>query len=129
VGYTGGSAERPTYEQVCGGRTGHAEAVEVTYDPAVVSFDRLLEIFWTNHDPTTPNRQGWDIGHQYRSAVFVHDREQEVAALRIKARLEAEGRFRRPIVTEIVAAGEFWPAEQYHQKYYSRRGQVAARRL
>ena len=129
VGYTGGHAAEPTYDQVCSGRTGHAEAVEVTYDPGQVTYEQLLDVFWNNHDPTTRNRQGWDVGAQYRSAVFFGGREQEAAALRAKARLEAEGRFRKPIVTEIVPAGTFWPAEEYHQKYYSRRGMVASCKL
>jgi peptide-methionine (S)-S-oxide reductase len=129
VGYTGGYTESPTYEQVCGHGTGHAEAVEVTYDPERVSYEQLLDIFFANHDPTQLNRQGWDVGDQYRSAVFFHDRDQEVAALKTKATLEAAGRFRKPIVTEIVPAPQFWPAEDYHQKYYSRRGMAAACKL
>jgi peptide-methionine (S)-S-oxide reductase len=129
VGYTGGTVPEPTYEQVCSGATGHAEAVEVTFDPAQVSYAQLLDVFWKNHDPTTRNRQGWDVGAQYRSAVFVQNREQETAALEAKARLGAEGRFRKPIVTEIVPASTFWPAEEYHQKYYSRRGMAASCKL
>lgn len=129
VGYAGGSTESPTYKEVCSGRTGHAEAVEVTFDPARVSYDDLLTVFWMNHDPTTRNRQGPDVGEQYRSAVFVAGPEQEAAARAAKARLEAEGRFKRPVVTEIVPAGRFWEAEEYHQKYYSRRGMVASCRL
>jgi peptide-methionine (S)-S-oxide reductase len=129
VGYTGGTTEHPTYEQVCSHTTGHAEAVEVTFDPQRVSYEQLLDIFWNNHDPTTRDRQGWDVGTQYRSAVFFHSEEQQVAALRAKAMLEASGRFRKPVVTEIVAASTFWPAEEYHQKYYSRRGMAAACRL
>jgi peptide-methionine (S)-S-oxide reductase len=122
VGYTGGKASQPTYEQVCTGRTGHAEAVEVTFDPEQVSYDALLGIFWENHDPTTPNRQGPDVGEQYRSAIFVHSAEQEAAALASKSSLEASGRFRRPIVTQIVPAATFWRAEEYHQQYLAKRG-------
>ena len=122
VGYTGGATSRPTYQEVCSGRTGHAEAVEVTFDPALVGYDELLRIFWENHDPTTPNRQGPDVGEQYRSAVFVHSPEQEAAAKASKAALEAAGRFRRPIVTQIVPAVEFWRAEEYHQQYLAKRG-------
>ena len=119
-GYTGGSEKAPTYEQVCSGRTGHAEAVLVTYDPVVVSYEHLLEEFWRHHDPTTPNRQGPDIGTQYRSAVFFHDADQERAA---KASLEEhQQRFGRPIVTEVTAASTFWPAEAYHQRYVERTG-------
>jgi peptide-methionine (S)-S-oxide reductase len=122
VGYTGGKADQPTYDQVCSGRTGHAEAVEVTFDPTQVSYESLLQIFWENHDPTTPNRQGPDVGEQYRSAIFVHSPEQESAAKTSKASLEASGRFRRPIVTQIVPATTFWRAEEYHQQYLEKRG-------
>jgi peptide-methionine (S)-S-oxide reductase len=122
VGYTGGKADQPTYDQVCTGRTGHAEAVEVTFDPTQVSYESLLQIFWENHDPTTPNRQGPDVGEQYRSAIFVHSPEQESAAKTSKASLEASGRFRRPIVTQIVPATTFWRAEEYHQQYLEKRG-------
>jgi peptide-methionine (S)-S-oxide reductase len=122
VGYIGGTTSKPTYEQVCTGRTGHAEAVEVTFDPSQVTYERLLEIFWENHDPTTPNRQGPDVGDQYRSAIFVHSPEQEAAARASMANLTEAGRFRRPIVTQIVAASTFWPAEDYHQKYLAKRG-------
>lgn len=122
-GYTGGTTEAPTYEQVCSGRTGHAEAVLVTFDPAVVSYDQLLEAFWQHHDPTTPNRQGPDVGTQYRSAVFVHDAEQE---RRTRASLAAvQARFSRPIVTEVTPASTFWPAEAYHQRYAERTGRGA----
>jgi len=122
-GYTGGSQSAPTYEEVCSGKTGHAEAVLVTYDPAVVSYEHLLEEFWRHHDPTTPNRQGPDVGTQYRSAVFFHDAEQERAA---KASLEQhQQRFGRPIVTEVTAASTFWPAEAYHQRYVERTGHGA----
>lgn len=122
VGYTGGTTPNPTYKEVCGHHTGHAEAVEVVFDPSRVSYDQLLEVFWSNHDPTTPNRQGWDIGSQYRSAVFVHSPEQEAAARASAAALEASGRYRRPVVTEITPASTFYRAEEYHQQYLARRG-------
>jgi len=122
VGYTGGKSSQPTYEQVCAGRTGHAEAVEVTFDPTLVAYEALLQIFWENHDPTTPNRQGPDVGEQYRSAIFVHSPEQEASARASKAALEASGRFSRPIVTQIAPAVEFWRAEEYHQRYLAKRG-------
>jgi peptide-methionine (S)-S-oxide reductase len=122
VGYSGGTVPNPTYKQVCTDRTGHAEVVEVEYDPAKVSYDKLLEVFWANHDPTQLNRQGPDVGTQYRSAIFVHTPEQEAAAKASKARLEASGRFRRPVVTEITPAATFWPAEEYHQRYLEKRG-------
>jgi peptide-methionine (S)-S-oxide reductase len=122
VGYTGGSVANPTYEDVCTDRTGHAEAVWVEFDPARVSYDRLLEVFWENHDPTTKNRQGPDVGTQYRSAIFFHSAEQEKAASESKNRLEKSGRYRRPVVTEIVPAKEFWQAEEYHQRYLEKRG-------
>ena len=122
VGYSGGTLANPTYQDVCSGRTGHAEVVQVEYDPAKVSYDRLLDVFWDNHDPTTVNRQGPDVGEQYRSAIFFHTPEQEAAARASKARLEQSGRFRRPIVTEITPASEFWRAEEYHQRYLEKRG-------
>ena len=122
VGYTGGQVANPTYRQVCGERTGHAEAVLVEFDPAKVGYDRLLEVFWENHDPTQLNRQGPDYGSQYRSAIFVADAEQEAAATASKQRLAASGRFRRPIVTEIVPAAAFYMAEDYHQQYFEKRG-------
>ena len=117
VGYAGGAAKSPTYQQVCAGRTGHAEAVEVVYDPSRVSYEELLIIFWEYHDPTTPNRQGPDVGNQYRSVIFFHDQEQAAAAQRSKEILGRSGLFRNPIVTEIVPAGEFFRAEEYHQRY------------
>ena len=120
VGYTGGDAANPTYPQVCSGETGHAEAVRLEYDPAQVSYDELLDVFWQIHDPTTPNRQGPDIGTQYRSAIFVHDAEQEAAAKASRER--AQTRLDRPIVTEIVRAEDFWMAEDYHQQYFAKRG-------
>ena len=134
VGYTGGRTEHPTYRQVCGRRTGHAEAVEVSFDPARISYDELLEHFWAAHDPTTRNRQGVDIGSQYRSAIFFGSPEQEAAATRSRdaaqAGLEANGGRgllgrRRRIVTEIVPAATFWPAEDYHQRYLEKRGQAS----
>lgn len=122
VGYTGGHVEHPTYRDVCTGRTGHAEAVRIEFDPDAVSFDQLLEVLWSIHDPTTPNRQGFDIGTQYRSAVFAHSREQEAAVRASIQRLEASGRFSRPVVTEVASAGPFWRAEEYHQRYLEKRG-------
>ena len=120
VGYSGGSAENPTYKQVCTGRTGHAEVVEVTFDPERVSYEQLLDVFWENHDPTTLNRQGPDVGTQYRSAIFFHDAEQESIA---RASLEkAQARFARPIVTQVEPASEFYVAEDYHQQYLEKRG-------
>jgi len=118
-GYTGGTAKDPTYRQVCGGTTGHAEAVEITFDPAVVSFDELLEIFFALHDPTTKDRQGGDVGTQYRSAVFYRSPEQKAAAEATIARLDREKIFPAPIVTEVVPAGTFYPAEDYHQNYFA----------
>jgi peptide-methionine (S)-S-oxide reductase len=122
VGYLGGTLVNPTYRDVCSGRTGHAEVVEVTYDPARVSYDALLAVFWANHDPTTLNRQGPDVGAQYRSAIFFHTPEQQAAALTSKAQLERTGRYRRPIVTEITPASTFYRAEEYHQQYLEKRG-------
>ncbi len=122
VGYLGGTVPNPTYEDVCSDETGHAEVVQVTYDPSAVSYDKLLEVFWTSHDPTTLDRQGPDVGRQYRSAVFYHSPEQEAAARASKQRLEASGRFRRPIVTEITPASKFWRAEDHHQQYLEKRG-------
>lgn len=122
VGYIGGVVENPTYEQVCSGRTGHAEAVAVEYDPSRVSYGALLNVFWENHDPTTLNRQGPDIGAQYRSAVFFHSPEQEAAARASKETLQQSGKFKRPIVTEITPAPEFYRAEDYHQQYFEKRG-------
>ncbi|HEY9086030.1 MAG TPA: peptide-methionine (S)-S-oxide reductase MsrA [Candidatus Tyrphobacter sp.] len=118
VGYTGGHTEHPTYEQVCSDRTGHAEAAQVTFDPARISYERLLDVFWTIHDPTQMNRQGPDVGSQYRSAIWVHSREQEAAA---RASLAREQRkLVRPIATAIEKATTFWPAEAYHQRYFER---------
>ncbi|HEV2417560.1 MAG TPA: peptide-methionine (S)-S-oxide reductase MsrA [Terriglobia bacterium] len=122
VGYIGGTLKNPTYQDVCGHHTGHAEAVEVVYDPARVSYEDLLKAFWENHDPTTLNRQGPDAGTQYRSAIFWHNPAQEAAARASKERLEKAGAYRRPIVTEIAPAAEFWQAEDYHQQYLEKRG-------
>lgn len=124
VGYSGGQLENPSYEDVCTGRTGHAEAVRVDFDPAQVSYEQLLEVFWNCHDPTTPNRQGPDVGSQYRSAIFFHDPEQEGAAKQSKSRLAQSERFRDAIVTEIAPAGAFYRAEEYHQQYFEKRGQA-----
>jgi len=120
VGYEGGTLDNPTYHDVCTDRTGHAEVVEVTFDPAVISYHDLLNVFWENHDPTTKNRQGPDVGAQYRSAIFFHSQEQEADAK--ASRYEAQKRFKRPIVTEIVPATTFWRAEEYHQQYLAKRG-------
>jgi peptide-methionine (S)-S-oxide reductase len=118
VGYSGGHTENPTYKDVCSSTTGHAEVVEVEYDPSKVSYEELLEVFWENHDPTTPNRQGPDVGSQYRSAIFFHTPEQEAAARASKEK--AQSRFRNPIVTEITPISEFYRAEEYHQRYFER---------
>jgi len=122
VGYAGGRTENPTYQEVCSDDTGHAEVVEVEFDPAVASYRQLLDIFWANHDPTTLNRQGPDVGSQYRSAVFYYSPEQRAAAEEVKAELEKSGRFRRPIVTQIEPAPTFYRAEEYHQRYLEKRG-------
>jgi peptide-methionine (S)-S-oxide reductase len=123
VGYMGGEMSNPTYHDVCTDRTGHAEVVQVEYDPEQVSYERLLDVFWDSHDPTQRNRQGPDVGTQYRSAIFVHTPEQQTAAEGSKSQREASGRYRRPIVTEITPAGPFWRAEEYHQQYLLKRGQ------
>jgi peptide-methionine (S)-S-oxide reductase len=122
VGYSGGRTENPTYESVCSGRTGHAETVEVEYDPAKVKYEQLLDVFWENHDPTTLNRQGPDVGEQYRSAIFFQTPEQEVAAIASKESRERSGRHKRPIVTEIKPASTFYRAEEYHQRYLEKHG-------
>jgi len=122
VGYEGGRLENPSYEDVCSHATGHAEVVQVTYDPEQISYDELLGVFWGKHDPTQLNRQGWDIGDQYRSVVFFHDDEQRVAAERSKAELDASGRYRKPVVTAIEPVQTFYPAEDYHQQYLEKRG-------
>ncbi len=121
VGYIGGHTPNPTYDAVCTGRTGHAEAVEVTYDPARIGYGDLLRRFWDLHDPTQVNRQGPDVGTQYRSAIFVHDPEQRRLAEESRAAEAASGRYRRPIATEIVEADTFWPAEDYHQQYLEKK--------
>ncbi len=122
VGYIGGKTENPTYKEVCSDETGHAEAVEVIYDPAKVSYDTLLNIFWENHDPTQLNRQGPDVGTQYRTAVFYHSDAQRETAEASKQALQESGKFKRPVVTQIVPAVTFWPAEDYHQQYLLKRG-------
>lgn len=122
VGYSGGTLTNPSYRDVCTGRTGHAEVVQVEYDPAQVSYEALLAVFWSCHDPTTLNRQGPDVGSQYRSAVFYHTPQQEAAARASKDKLSSSGLFKRPIVTEITPASEFWMAEDYHQQYVAKRG-------
>ena len=122
VGYMGGKLKDPTYQDVCTDRTGHAEVVQVEFDPSEVSYEELLRVFWDNHDPTTLNRQGPDTGTQYRSAIFYHTPEQEAAAKASKEALAKSGRYKRPIVTEIVPAPEFWRAEEYHQQYLEKRG-------
>ncbi len=128
VGYTGGYTRNPTYEEVCSGRTGHAEAVEVTFDPSIVSFGELLDLFWSIHDPTQKNRQGPDIGTNYRSVIFYHNEEQRKETEDSKKRLELGKKFGdRPIATEIAPAETFWPAEEYHQQYYERQGRRSCR--
>jgi peptide-methionine (S)-S-oxide reductase len=127
VGYAGGTTENPTYRDVCSHRTGHAEVVEVDYDPARVSYEQLLEVFWANHDPTTRNRQGPDVGDQYRSVIFYHDEEQRAAALASKEALDRSGRYRNPIVTEIAPAPTFYRAEEYHQQYLEKMGRSSCR--
>lgn len=122
VGYTGGRMKNPTYRDVCTNTTGHAEAVLVEFDPARVTYARLLEVFWSNHNPTTLNRQGPDIGSQYRSAIFFHTPEQQAHAVASKAKLESSGRHAQPIVTEVIPASEFYRAEEYHQQYFEKQG-------
>jgi peptide-methionine (S)-S-oxide reductase len=122
VGYMGGATENPTYKDVCTDETGHAEVVEVQFDPSEVSYDHLLNTFWENHNPTTLNRQGPDIGSQYRSAIFFHSPEQETAARTSKEKLQASGKFAKLIVTEITPAQNFYRAEDYHQQYLEKRG-------
>lgn len=122
VGYTGGAFPNPTYEDVCRGNTGHTEAVQVEFDPAVVAYKELLEVFWSSHNPTTPDGQGSDSGSQYRSAIFFHDAAQEEAARVAKETLQNSGRFNAPVTTEIVPAATFYRAEEYHQRYVEKQG-------
>jgi peptide-methionine (S)-S-oxide reductase len=122
VGYEGGDFENPTYKDVCTDKTGHAETVEVDYDPEQVSYDQLLQVFWDNHNPTTLNRQGPDVGTQYRSVIFFHTPEQEAAAIASKERLEKSGKYKNPIVTQVIPASTFYRAEDYHQQYLEKRG-------
>ncbi len=122
VGFAGGTLENPSYRDVCTDRTGHAEVVEVTYDPARVSYEELLNVFWENHNPTQLNRQGPDVGTQYRSVIFYHSPEQQAAAAASKEQLERSGRYKKPIVTEITPAPTFYKAEEYHQQYLEKRG-------
>ncbi len=122
VGYTAGTSANPDYRAVCNGDTGHAEAVEVEFDPAFVSYDTLLDVFWENHDPTTLNRQGPDVGAQYRSGIYYQEEAQRAAAQASKERRQASGKYRRPIVTEISPASVFYRAEEYHQRYLAKRG-------
>ncbi|MFC2135225.1 peptide-methionine (S)-S-oxide reductase MsrA [Bacteroidota bacterium] len=117
-GYSGGSVNNPTYEQVCSGQTGHAEVIQIKYDPKVISFDELLEVFWKTHDPTTLNRQGADVGTQYRSVIFYHNDEQKKSAEHYKAELDKSGAWSNPIVTEISPLTNYYPAEDYHQEYF-----------
>jgi len=127
VGYAGGKLKDPTYRDVCSGTTGHAEAVQVEFDPKRIAYDALLNVFWENHDPTTLNRQGPDVGEQYRSVIFFHTPEQRAAAIASKEALDKSGRFRKPVVTEIVPAAEYYLAEDYHQQYLEKRGQAHCR--
>src|SRR6267154_2456842 len=122
VGYAGGTVDQPTYRMVCSGRSGHAEVVRVEYDPSRVSFEKLLDLFWQIHDPTTLNRQGPDVGTQYRSIIFYSDENERKAAEESKRRLDQSGKLHRPVVTQIVPAAEFYRAEEYHQRYYERMG-------
>ncbi|KKM75762.1 hypothetical protein LCGC14_1386990 [marine sediment metagenome] len=121
VGYTGGNFTEPTYRDVCSHKTGHAEAIEVTYDPSKASYDDLLNVFWSIHNPTTLNRQGPDEGTQYRSAIFYLNSEQREKALSSKAKLDATKRFNKPVVTQVISASDFWEAEEYHQQYEKKR--------
>ncbi len=123
VGYTGGHTSHPTYKEICENYTGHAEAVRVTYDPSQILYETLLKILWENHDPTTPNRQGPDVGSQYRSAIFTTSPEQEKLARASKEKLQQNSQYKnKPIITEILPAGEFWRAEEYHQQYFLKNG-------
>ena len=120
VGYTGGATKNPTYKDVCTNKTGHVEVVKVTYDSSILSYEKLLEIFWDIHNPTTLNRQGLDIGTQYRSAVFYTNEEQRLSTMKVKQKLDDSGKYKKPIVTEIVPAAEYYKAEEYHQKYHGK---------
>ena len=122
VGYTGGSSACPSYKDVCTDTTGHAEAIEITFDPATISYEKLLEFFWRMHDPTLVNRQGPDIGTQYRSAIFYHSPEQKAVAEASKAALDKSGKYKKPVATQIVPAGPFYRAEEYHQRYFEKNG-------
>jgi peptide-methionine (S)-S-oxide reductase len=122
VGYAGGTKENPTYEDVCTDETGHAEVVEVEFDPTQISYEQLLEVFWSNHNPTTLNRQGPDVGAQYRSVIFYHSPAQKAAAEASKQEVDRSGRFKRPVVTAVEPAPKFWRAEEYHQRYLQKRG-------
>ena len=124
VGYTGGDVENPTYRMVCSDQTGHAEAVQVTFDPDKISYEELVKTFFEIHNPTTPNRQGLDIGSQYRSAIFFHDEEQQETAMNVKQAMNQSEKYRGKIVTEIVSASEFYPAEEYHQRYHAKQGRI-----
>ena len=123
-GYAGGTKEKPSYEEVCTDRTGHAEVVELEFNPAEISYQQLLDVFWSNHNPTTLNRQGPDVGTQYRSVVFYHSPQQKAAAEAAKQSLQSSGRFSQPVVTTIEPAPKFWRAEEYHQQYLNKRGQT-----
>lgn len=125
VGYSGGNLDDPGYHAVCAGNTNHAEVVQIKFDPSQVSYEQLLEIFWQNHNPTTFNRQGPDTGSQYRSVIFYYDQEQEKTARKSKEKQQQSGRWKNPIVTEIVATSTFWPAEEYHQKYLMKQGKTS----
>ncbi len=127
VGYTGGTTAKPSYDDVCSGDTGHAEAVELQFDPEKISYEDLLEVFWDLHDPTLVNRQGPDVGEQYRSAIFYTSDEQKTKAIASKQRLESSGKYRRPVATQIEKAGTFWPAEEYHQRYFEKHKLAACR--
>jgi peptide-methionine (S)-S-oxide reductase len=122
VGFMGGHTESPSYRDVCTDRTGHAEVVHLTYDDSIVSYDHLLDVFWGSHDPTQKNRQGPDVGTQYRTAIFYHDDEQRSTAERSRAAMDSSGKFKRPIATLVERAGPFWRAEEYHQKYLQKKG-------
>lgn len=126
VGYSGGHTSNPSYENVCSGQTGHAEVVQIEYDPDKVSYDDLLDVFWQNHDPTQVNRQGPDVGEQYRSVIFYHDPAQKTAAEISKQKLEQSRRLQRPIATAIEPATDFWKAEDYHQQYLEKRGRLGS---